>query len=660
MKKGLFIKIFIPFLVIFLVSSSIISYTSYTFSSNLLQKEILDASGNMTKQTNNLLNTYFSNFEEQINAVSNSDIIHKPKENRAALIKDFGRYVKDSNSLLQVYLGTQSYKDFIAYPNKPVSKDFDARTRDWYKQAVDAKGSIIFTNPYMDAVTDDMVVTIAKAIYTNNKVTGVIGFDVTLSTLNEIVGSAKIGDSGSTSVFDKNGMGVYTKDASLIGTNLSNTEQYKAIEKTGQSEGSVTFEDGNGREVSATFTTQKQTGWTIAGSMDKSELSQKSSAIALPILISVLIALVLSTVVFFFVVKKITDAIKSLNQTIRKVEEGDFSIQVSSNRNDEVGELTNSFNTMVTKIRDMIFIIEKTSSEVKDASQSLLRNTEENSKAIEEISITMSKIADGTTNQTEITDNNFDIVSKFASHLEEVGHKNVEMESKSTGLYNLSLEGQDKIRILRNQQQKTIETTQDMVSAIHKLDASSTNINSIVSAISSIAEQTNLLSLNASIEAARAGEFGKGFAVVAEEVRKLAEISAASTSEIRALIEAMQGETKNAIQLIETTLEVINEQDRIVNNTEDTFNNIAQTIQINSELINEIGYSVEKVLNAKDELIDSTRTASEITQETAAATQEVTASVEEQSASMELLTDLAVTLDKQATSLMEEFKDIKR
>lgn len=660
MKKGLFIKIFMPFLVIFLVSSSIISYTSYKFSSNLLQKEVLNASTNMTKQTSNLLNTYFSNFEEQINAVANSKIIHNPKENRNELINDFGRYVKDSNSLMQVYFGTQSYNDFIAYPNKQQSKGYDSRTRDWYKQAVSANGAIVFTNPYKDALTNDMVITVAKAVYTNNKLTGVIGFDVTLKKLNEIVGTAKIGETGSTSVYDKNGMGVYLKDSSSIGQDLTNTPEYQAIKQTGNNEGSVTLKDTNNNEVSSTFTTQKQTGWLIVGSLEKSELTDKSSAIALPILISVLISLILSTVIFYFVVRRITNPIKSLNETIKEVEAGNFSISITSTSNDEVGELTNSFNSMITRIRDLILTIEETSTNVKDASNSLLRNTEENSKAIEEISITMSKIADGTTTQTTLTDKNYEVVSAFATHLEDVGHKNIEIETKSTGLYNLSLEGQEKIKVLRNQQQKTIQTTNDMVNAIHKLDASSNNINSIVSTISSIADQTNLLSLNASIEAARAGEFGKGFAVVAEEVRKLAEISGESTHEIATLIEAMQVETKNAIKLIETTLQVINEQDRIVNNTEDTFNEIADTIQLNSEMIKAIGKSVEKILNTKDELLESTKVAFDITQETAAATQEVTASVEEQSASMELLTDLAVTLDKQATLLIDEFKDIKR
>jgi len=660
LKKGLFIKIFMPFLVIFLVSSSIISYTSYKFSSNLLQKEVLNASTNMTKQTSNLLNTYFNNFEEQISAASNSKIIHNPKENRNELINDFGRYVKDSNSLMQVYFGTQSYNDFISYPNKQQSKGYDARTRDWYKQAVSANGAIIFTNPYKDALTNDMVITVAKAVYTNNKLTGVIGFDVTLKKLNEIVGTAKIGETGSTSVYDKNGIGVYLKDSSSIGQDLTNTPEYQAIKQTGNTEGSVTLKDANNNEVSSTFTTQKQTGWLIVGSLEKSELTDKSSAIALPILISVLISLILSTVIFFFVVRRITNPIKALNETIKEVESGNFSISITSTSNDEVGELTNSFNSMITRIRDLILTIEETSTNVKDASNSLLRNTEENSKAIEEISITMSKIADGTTTQTTLTDKNYEVVSAFASHLEDVGHKNIEMETKSTGLYNLSLEGQEKIKVLRNQQQKTIQTTNDMVNAIHKLDASSNNINSIVSTISSIADQTNLLSLNASIEAARAGEFGKGFAVVAEEVRKLAEISGESTHEIATLIEAMQAETKNAIKLIETTLQVINEQDKIVNNTEDTFNEIAETIQLNSEMIKEIGQSVEKILNTKDELLESTKVAFDITQETAAATEQVTASVEEQSASMELLTDLAVTLDKQATLLIDEFKDIKR
>ena len=85
---------------------------------------------------------------------------------------------------------------------------------------------------------------------------------------------------------------------------------------------------------------------------------------------------------------------------------------------------------------------------------------------------------------------------------------------------------------------------------VQKLGDSSVEIGNVIKVITSIAEQTNLLALNATIEAARAGEAGKGFAVVANEVKELAKETAKATEEISQKIEAIQGETKGAVQAI--------------------------------------------------------------------------------------------------------------
>ena len=91
-----------------------------------------------------------------------------------------------------------------------------------------------------------------------------------------------------------------------------------------------------------------------------------------------------------------------------------------------------------------------------------------------------------------------------------------------------------------------------------KLSASSTEIGGVLKVISSIAEQTNLLALNATIEAARAGELGKGFAVVANEVKELARQTAKATDEISGSIDAIQGDTKGAMNSIQEISSIIN------------------------------------------------------------------------------------------------------
>ncbi len=130
---------------------------------------------------------------------------------------------------------------------------------------------------------------------------------------------------------------------------------------------------------------------------------------------------------------------------------------------------------------------------------------------------------------------------------------------------------------------------------IAKLGESSVEIGKVIKVITSIAQQTNLLALNATIEAARAGEAGKGFAVVANEVKELAKETAKATEEIGQKIEAIQGDTKGAVQ-------AIGEISGIINQINDISNNIASAVEEQTVTTNEIGRNVHEAATGTGEI----------------------------------------------------------
>jgi methyl-accepting chemotaxis protein len=130
---------------------------------------------------------------------------------------------------------------------------------------------------------------------------------------------------------------------------------------------------------------------------------------------------------------------------------------------------------------------------------------------------------------------------------------------------------------------------------IAKLGESSVEIGKVIKVITSIAQQTNLLALNATIEAARAGEAGKGFAVVANEVKELAKETAKATEEIGQKIDAIQSDTKGAVQ-------AIGEISGIINQINDISNNIASAVEEQTVTTNEIGRNVGEAAKGTGEI----------------------------------------------------------
>ncbi len=153
---------------------------------------------------------------------------------------------------------------------------------------------------------------------------------------------------------------------------------------------------------------------------------------------------------------------------------------------------------------------------------------------------------------------------------------------------------------------KVAETTNETVG---KLGESSAEIGKVIKVITSIAQQTNLLALNATIEAARAGEAGKGFAVVANEVKELAKETAKATEDIGGKIEAIQGDTRSAVEAIQQISSIINQ----INDLQTT---IASAVEEQTATTNEIGRNVSEAAKGSSEIAQNITSVAQAAQST--------------------------------------------
>jgi len=205
---------------------------------------------------------------------------------------------------------------------------------------------------------------------------------------------------------------------------------------------------------------------------------------------------------------------------------------------DEAGNLGRWINSFIDKIDDTVNSVLKVGKQVSDSASSLSRI----SAQVTESSHQQNHAASTTASSVERMSASISQVSSHASATEEI----------SRSASNQSSEGNRVVKDAVQEMQQTAASIADLAALIASLEQRSDEISVILSVIKDIADQTNLLALNAAIEAARAGEQGRGFAVVADEVRKLAERTAQSTTEISGMVRSIQDETGMAVLNMQT------------------------------------------------------------------------------------------------------------
>lgn len=373
--------------------------------------------------------------------------------------------------------------------------------------------------------------------------------------------------------------------------------------------------------------------------------------------ISAIIYSIVTTKVLINIIQK---PMVLLADNFNKMATGDLTVaHVNIKNNDEIGDLSTSFNLMLDNLVDIVQKIDTNVELVSSTAEELSASCEETVKALTNVSQNIIELSDGASSQLQNTIHTRNSVEAIGEGMNDVT-KSIQNVAQLTQTTTVATDkGKESIEETVTKMEDIFSSSKKTAQIVDSLELKSQEIEKIVSLITAITDQTNLLALNAAIEAARAGEHGRGFAVVADEVRKLAEQSNGAANEIQQLIASIREEISGANESMSTSLNNVQIGINIANNTKDNFLEIADLITNVAAQAQEISVVISQVNNSTQQVQQAIEGIASVADSTNDQTQTLAASTEQQNATMQEIASSSTVLTNMAEDLQSVVRQFK-
>ncbi|MCY9870675.1 methyl-accepting chemotaxis protein [Vibrio barjaei] len=363
--------------------------------------------------------------------------------------------------------------------------------------------------------------------------------------------------------------------------------------------------------------------WIIGSGVQTSDIDKAfQSQLIKELIVDSLAALVL-IVICLLVARNIIKPIESLVTQVHKVADGDLTVDMQTERRDEIGYLSNELSRMMDKLKETISAAKRSADYSGQLSSSIAAASEETSTSIDSQSQQLEQLATA--------------MNEMSSTIQDIAGNSERTSATTEESKDFAAQGSRSMGYTLNNIAGISDDISSTYQLMEALKQGVNDISNVVNVIHEVSEQTNLLALNAAIEAARAGEQGRGFAVVADEVRNLASRTQESTAQVQTTIDKLNERTDSVLSVMASNQTKVTEsvdlasqtQDKLdtavakLNDTYDMVAQIAAAAEQQGTVANEVNENVSIVHMSISEIRQASQSLAEQSQSMAAASDEL-------------------------------------